>query len=108
MLCRFLLSTCLTLGASGAFAQVIAGRAAERRALTEIRHLARPNVLVFRTKETLRIGGLVGAFPPTSSAWVCKGGANLAFVTCTRKIIDGSGCAIVVPHHDGYCSKPCD
>ena len=74
--------------------------------LYKIEALDDRQVLVLTTDDQVVIDGLTSDLPPDSAAWACKGG-GVAFVKCTKKIVDSSGCAIVVPHGDGYCSKPC-
>jgi hypothetical protein len=64
-------------------------------------------VLVLTKEAQTVIDGLTANWPPESAAWKCKGKANAAFALCTKKIVDSTGCAIVVAHGDSYCSKPC-
>jgi hypothetical protein len=74
--------------------------------LYKIEALGRRQVLVLTVDDQIVIDGLTSDLPPDSAAWACKGG-GMAFFNCTKKIVDNSGCAVIVVHEDGYCSKPC-
>ena len=74
--------------------------------LYKIDALRRRRVLILTRDDQIVIDGLTSDLPPDSAAWECKGN-GVPFVKCTKKILDRTGCAIVVVHEDGYCSKPC-
>lgn len=71
-----------------------------------IQRLGSDELLVSRIRSDVVIDGFSADIPQPVGAWECIGG-GAAFVGCTKKIVDNNGCAIVVPHGDHYCSKPC-
>jgi hypothetical protein len=77
-----------------------------------IERLDRDQILILREDSQVVIDGLTSDIQgPELATWTCKWdggiGGGASFVKCTKKVVDTSGCAILVPHKEGYCSKPC-
>lgn len=72
---------------------------------TSIERLGRDEVLVARYDGEVTTK-FAAEIPRPVEAWKCNGN-GVGFAKCTQKIVDAGGCAIVVTHEDGYCSKPC-